>query len=216
MRVVLIGASGFVGSKILDELTDRGHSVKAIARRVDKIPPHDHTEIEAVDVFKTDQLVNTINAADAVVSAYNAGWQNPDLYRDFLAGSKAIEKAVQLAGVKHFIVIGGAGSLYDGDNRQLVDAPGFPEQFKPGALAARDYLNELKQNTSINWTYFSPAIEMNPSTSGMRKGSYRTGLEHPVFDENNRSVISAEDVAVAIVDELEEPRFVQKRFTAAY
>ncbi len=216
MRVVLIGASGFVGSKILDELIDRGHSVKAIARRVDKIPPHAHTETEAIDIFKTDQLVNAINAADAVVSAYNAGWENPDLYPDFLAGSKAIEKAVQQAGVKHFIVIGGAGSLYDENNHQLVDAPDFPEQFKPGALAARDYLNELKQNTAINWTYFSPAIEMNPSTSGIRKGNYRTGLEHPVFDENNRSVISAEDVAVAVVDELEEPRFVQKRFTAAY
>lgn len=216
MRVVVIGASGFVGSKIVDELVDRGHSVKGIVRDLSKVSDKEHVEYEAIDVLKTDKLVNAINAADAVVSAYNAGWENPNLYHDYLQGAQAIEKAVVLDGVKRFIVIGGAGTLFDQENRQLVDAPDFPEQIKPGALAVRDYFNLLKENNSVNWTFFSPAIEMHPGTAGVRKGSYRTGLSHPVYDENNRSILSVEDVAVAIVDELEEPKFIRKQFTAAY
>ncbi len=216
MRVVLVGASGFVGSKILKELVDRGHSVKAVARDISKIPYYDKVEYEAIDVNQTDKFVNAINAADAVISAYNAGWTNPNIYNDFMAGSISIEKAVIRAGTKRFIVVGGAGSLYDKDGNQLVDGADFPSEIKPGATAARDYLNILLENTFLDWTFFSPALEMHPGTSGVRKGSYRTALNEPVFNEEGRSILSAEDVAVAIVDELEFPHFIKKRFTAAY
>lgn len=216
MRVVLVGASGFVGSKILQELVDRGHSVKAVARDVSKLPHVKHVEYESIDITKTDKFVNAINAADAVISAFNAGWSNPNLYEDFIVGSISIEKAVILAGTKRFIVVGGAGSLYDKDGNQFVDGADFPSEIKPGATAARDYFNIIKDNTILDWTYFSPALEMHPGTSGVRKGSYRTNLNEPVFNDEGRSILSVEDVAVAIVDELEYPHFIKQRFTAAY
>lgn len=216
MRVILVGASGFVGSKILKELIDRGHSVKAVARDISKIPYFDHVEYESIDVRETDKFVNAINAADAVISAFNAGWNNPNLYEDFMTGAISIEKAVIRAGTKRFIIVGGAGSLYDKDGKQFVDGADFPSEIKPGATAARDYLNILLENTFLNWTFFSPALEMHPGTSGVRRGSYRTNLNEPVFNEEGRSILSAEDVAVAIVDELEYPHFVKQRFTAAY
>ena len=216
MRVVLVGASGFVGSKILQELVDRGHSVKAIARDISKLPRIKHVECESLDINETDKFVNAINAADVVISAFNGGWSNPNLYEDFLKGSLLIEKAVVLSGVKRFIVVGAAGSLYDKDGNQFVDGPDFPSEIKPGASAARDYYNLLRNNVTLNWTFFSPALEMHPGTSGVRKGAYRTGLNEPVFNDEGRSILSAEDVAVAIVDELEFPHFVKQRFTAAY
>lgn len=117
--------------------------------------------------------------------------------------------------MKRLIVIGGAGSLYI-DGKQLVDGPDFPAAFKPGAGAARDYLNILRGNKTLDWTFFSPAIEMNHETSRVRTGKYRTGLENPVFDASGRSIISAEDVAVALVDELEQNQHIRQRFTAAY
>jgi len=216
MRVILVGASGFVGSKILKELVDRGHSVKAIARDISKIPTYKHVEYESIDVMQTDKFVNAINAADAVISAFNPGWTNPNLYDDFLKGSIAVEKAVVAAGTKRFIVVGGAGTLYDKDGNQFVDGIHFPTDIKPGASAARDYFNLLKQNLILDWTLFCPALEMNVENSGIRKGFYRTSLNEPIYNDEGRSILSAEDLAVAIVDELEFPKFVRKQFTAAY
>ena len=113
-------------------------------------------------------------------------------------------------------MLGGAGSLYIAENLQLIDTPEFPAEIKPGAEAARQYLEMIKRNEKLDWTFFSPAIEMHQGTAGVRKGIYRTALENPVFDEEGRSVLSVEDVAVALVDELENNQFVKQRFTAAY
>lgn len=214
MRVVVIGGSGFVGSKIVNELVERGHSVKTIVRDVKKI---DSEVVESVekDVLK-DPITNEFTGADVVISAFNAGWSNPNLYEDFIRGSQSIQRAVEASGVKRFVVIGGAGSLLDQEGNQLVDAEDFPAQIKPGATAARDYFNELKSNDTLDWTYFSPAIEMHPGNSGVRKGTYRLGTDHPVVDVNGRSVLSVEDVAVVIADEIEQNQHIKKRFTAAY
>lgn len=113
-------------------------------------------------------------------------------------------------------MLGGAGSLYIAENLQLIDTPEFPAEIKPGAEAARQYLEIIKKNENLDWTFFSPAIEMHQGTAGVRKGTYRTALENPVFDESGRSILSVEDVAVALVDELENNQFVKQRFTAAY
>ena len=162
-----------------------------------------------------DELAKLLEGNDAVISTFNAGWTNPNLYNDFLEGARNIEKAVEKSGVKRLITVGGAGSLFI-DGHQLVDAPDFPADYKPGALAARDYLNEIKKNNTLDWTFFSPAIEMHQGTAGVRKGTYRTGTENPVFDADGRSILSVEDVAVALVDELENNKFIKQRFTAAY
>ena len=214
MKVVVIGGTGFVGSKIVNELADRGHDVKTIVRNANKIT---NTKVSFVekDILK-DDFSNELREADVVVSAYNSGWTNPNLYNDFINGSQAIEQAVTNSGVKRYVVVGGAGSLQDEEGNDLVDAPDFPAQIKPGATAARDYFNTLKQNEDLDWTFFSPAMEMHPGTSGVRTGTYRTGLNHPVVDTNGRSILSVEDVAVVIADEVENPKHIKQRFTAAY
>lgn len=216
MKVVLIGASGFVGAGILNELLTRGHEVTAIVRHADKVSTvNDQLKVKELDVLNTDALATAISGSDAVISAYNAGWTNPNLYHDFIAGSEAIQKAVKASGVKRLIVIGGAGSL-EIDGQQLVDGPDFPEAYKAGATAARDYLNTIKAEKGLDWSFFSPAIEMHPGIDTGRTAQYRLGKDSPVFDASGRSSLSVQDLAVAVVDELEQNKHVQQRFTAGY
>lgn len=214
-KVAVIGATGFVGKPLVNELTNRGYEVEAIVRDASKVQQNDKVTAKSVDVNNVDELAEALKGTDAVINAFNAGWTNPNLYDDFLNGSVNIEKAVEKSGVRRFITVGGAGSLYI-DGNQLVDGPDFPADIKPGATAARDYLNKIKENNTLDWTFFSPAIEMHQGTAGVRTGKYRTALENPVFDENGRSVLSVEDVAVVLVDELEQNNHIRERFTAAY
>lgn len=214
-KVAVIGATGFVGKQVVNELSNRGYEVNAIARDSSKVETKDNVNAINADVNNVEEFAKVLEGNDAVISTFNAGWTNPNLYDDFLNGSINIEKAVERSGVKRFITVGGAGSLYI-DGNQLVDGADFPAEIKPGATAARDYLNRIKENNTLDWTFFSPAIEMHQGTAGVRIGKYRTALENPVFDENGRSVLSVEDVAVALVDELEQNNHIRQRFTAAY
>jgi len=216
MKIALIGATGFVGTAILNEALSRGHEVTAIARNPEKIKAQNKLTIVKSDVMDSDGLSKVLKGNDVVVSAYNAGWTNPDLYNEFLKGSKSIQEAVKKSGVKRLITLGGAGSLFVAPGVQLVDTPQFPAEWKPGALAARDYLNELKKEDQLDWTFVSPAIEMNAGAPHERKGTYRTDLENPVFDADNKSRISVEDLAVAIIDEAENPKHIRLRFTVGY
>jgi len=216
MKIAVIGASGFVGKHLVSELVNRKHSIKAFARNTENILAHENVEKIALDANDVEKLAANLADVDVVVSAYNAGWTNPNLYDDFLKGSKSIQEATKKAGVKRLIMIGGAGSLQATPEIQIVDTPEFPAEIKPGALAARDYLNILKEETELDWTFFSPAPEMHPGTSGVRKGTYRLGTDYPVADEHGRSVLSVEDVAVVIADEVEQPKHIKQRFTAAY
>lgn len=215
-KVAVIGATGFVGTQVVKELANRGYFVNALARNTSKIEESENVKAIAVDVYNTSELSEILKGNDAVISAFNPGWTNPNIFEDFLKGAESIEKAVEESGVKRFITVGGAGSLYIAENLQLIDTPEFPAEIKPGAEAARQYLEMIKKNENLDWTFFSPAIEMHQGTAGVRKGTYRTALENPVFDEEGRSVLSVEDVAVALVDELENNQFVKQRFTAAY
>ncbi|MCA6068625.1 NAD(P)H-binding protein [Chryseobacterium sp. RG1] len=214
-KVAVIGATGFVGTQIVNELANRGYKVEAIVRDASKVQQNENVSAKSVDVNNVDELAGALNGNDAVISAFNAGWTNLNLYDDFLNGSVNIENAVEKSGVKRFITVGGAGSLFI-DGNQLVDGADFPAEIKPGATAARDYLNKIKENKTLDWTFFSPAIEMHQGTAGVRTGKYRTGLENPVFNEEGRSILSVEDVAVALVDELEQNNHIRERFTAAY
>ena len=196
---------------------ERGIRVTAIVRNPGNLAiKNELLTTEKVDVKNIDQLAQVLKGHDAVISAYNAGWTNPDLYGDFLEGSRAIQEAVKRSGVKRLIVIGGGGSLFISPGVQIVDTPSFPAEWKGGASAARDYLDIIKKEKDLHWTFLSPALEMHQGTSGVRKGKYRTGLDNPVFDKNNKSIISVEDVAVAVLDETEKPKHIRQRFTVAY
>lgn len=215
MKIAVIGATGFVGTSITNELTSRNHSVTGISRNVKQADKQNQTNI-SVDVLNVNELAQVLKGHDIVVSAFNAGWSNPNIYDDFLKGSKAIQQAVKLAGVNRYIVIGGAGSLYVAEDIQAVDTEGFPAEIKPGATAARDYLNILKEEKELDWAFFSPAFEMHQGTTTGRTGKYRLGTDFPVFNNENRSILSVEDLAVVIADEIENPKHHQTRFTAAY
>jgi len=217
MKVALIGTTGFVGKAILLELLDRDHYVTAIARHPEKLGfYHPSLTTRAGNMLDAEKVASLVKGHEAVISAYNPGWANPKIYEEYLDGGQSILAGVKKGGVKRLLVVGGAGSLEIAPGVQLVDTPEFPAQFKAGASAARDYLAVLKKEAELEWTYFSPAILMNQATSGIRKGVYRTGLDQPVFDMNGKSVLSVEDLAVAIVDELEKPKHIRQRFTAAY
>lgn len=213
MKIAIIGATGFVGSAILNELADRKHEISAIARN-----PKDTTNATwiAADVFNVDALAEALKGHDVVVNAFNPGWTNPNIYDDFLNGSKAIQEAVKKSGVKRFITIGGAGSLFVAPDLQAVDTPDFPKEIFNGANAARNYLNIIKEEKDLDWAFFSPAFEMHAGTKTGRTGKYRLGLENPVFNDEQRSILSVEDLAVVIADEVENPKHHQVRFTAGY
>ncbi|KQS91302.1 NAD(P)H-binding protein [Chryseobacterium sp. Leaf394] len=214
-KVAVIGATGFVGAHVVKELSNRGYQVEALARDISKVPALENVSSKSIDINNSEDLSEALKGNDAVINTFNPGWTNPNLYDDFLNGSIAIEKAVENSGVKRFITVGGAGSLFI-DGNQLVDGTDFPADIKPGATAARDYLDVIKKNTVLDWTFFSPAIEMHQGTAGVRLGEYRTALENPVFNEEGRSVLSVEDVAVVLVDELEQNNHIRERFTAGY
>lgn len=215
MKIAIIGATGFVGSNILNELASRNHELTAIARNP-KNDENSNINWEKADINNKEQLSKFIAGNDVVINAFNAGWSNPNLYTDYIEGSKAIQEAVKKSGVKRFITIGGAGSLFVAPNLQAVDTPDFPKEYHEGATAARDYLNILKDEKDLDWAFFSPAFEMHQGITTGRTGKYRLGLDNPVLDENQRSILSVEDLAVVIADEAENPKHHQVRFTAAY
>ncbi|MBL0743569.1 NAD(P)-dependent oxidoreductase [Chryseolinea lacunae] len=217
MKIALIGATGFVGTKILKEALQRGHQVTAIARDISKIQTqHANLTAKAGNVRNEDEVAALVKGHDVVVSAYNPGWTNPEIYSEFLAGSQSIQRGVKKANVKRLLVVGGAGSLEIAPGLQLVDTPEFPAEYKAGAQGARDFLNILRKEDQLDWTFLSPAILMHPGITDGRTGKYRTGTDQPVFNAQGESRLSVEDLSVAIVDELENKNFIRQRFTAAY
>ncbi|WP_234734034.1 NAD(P)-dependent oxidoreductase [Tellurirhabdus bombi] len=214
MKIAIIGASGFVGSRLVTEALERGHDVTAIARNPEKITVQNAAlTTKQADVNEVEGLAELLAGHDVVISSFNAGWDSPTLYEDFLAGSKAIQEATKKAGVNRLLVVGGAGSLEAAPGVQLVDTPQFPAEWKAGATAARDYLNVLKQEEDLDWTFLSPAINLYP---GERSGKYKVGSNQPIFDEEGKSNISAEDLSVALLDEVEKPAHIRQRFTIGY
>jgi putative NADH-flavin reductase len=212
MKVAIIGATGFVGSAVVTEGILRGYEITAIVRDTAKVQKAAGVTAVSTDVYDVDALAAALSGHDAVVNAFNAGWTNPNLYDDFTKGCNSIQEATKKAGVKRYLTVGGAGSLFIGDH-QLVDSPQFPKEYYAGASAARDYLTALRKEEELDWTFLSPAINLHP---GERTGTFRLGTENPVFDEHGKNDISVADLAVAIFNELENNQFVKSRFTLGY
>lgn len=217
MKVALIGGTGFVGSALLDELLHRGHEVVALARDPQKYTPRAGLSVVRADVQDAQQVQQAVAGSDAVLSGFNAGWGNPDIYNDFMHGSRAIQAGTKAAGIQRYIVVGGAGSLYAAPGLQIVDTPGFPAAILEGARAARDLLKELQaQEQQLEWTFLSPPIGFLPGERGERTGKYRVGRDEPLMHGDQPGSISAADLAVAVVDELERPAHLRQRFTIAH
>jgi len=216
MKIALIGATGFVGSAVLPELLGRGHHVTVLARNPEKVTPQERLNVVAADALDSAQVARAVKGHDAVVSAYNPGWQEPALYDLFMKGSLAIREGVKRAGVKRLLIVGGAASLYVSPGVQLFDTPDFqthaPAFVIPGARGARDELNRLRDETELEWSFISPPANL---FDGERRGAYRLGADNLVMDGNKPAGISQRDLAIAIVDEIETPRHVRKRFTVA-
>jgi len=214
MNIALIGATGFVGSPVLAELLSRGHKVTVLARTPSKLPAQTGLTVVKADAQDATQVAKAVAGHDAVISAYNPGWSEPMIHDLHLQASRAIVEGVKASGVKRLLVVGGAGSLYVAPGLQLVDTPPFPAEYKQGALAARQALNELKKETTLDWSFVSPPIALAP---GERTGQYRLGADDLLPGQGDQPAgISVADLAVAIVDEIETPRHVQKRFTVAH
>ena len=213
MKVALLGATGFVGAAILKQALDRGHTVLAIVRHPEKIAARERLSVEAGDVYDTDPLAALIHGSDAVISAFNPGWKNPNLYSDQVKGTTSIIAAIKKAGVKRVLWVGGAGGMEVKPGVRVIDGPDFPEWVKPGSLATMNALEQLQKEPQLEWSFLSPSAEMKP---GKRTGKFRLGIDQLLVDANGHSSISVEDYAVAMIDELEKPAHIRQRFTVGY
>ncbi|WP_455584518.1 NAD(P)-dependent oxidoreductase [Bacteroides sp.] len=214
-KVVLIGASGFVGSAILNEALNREFHVTAVVRHPEKIKiENENLTVKKADVSSLDEVCEVCKGADAVISAFNPGWDNPDIYDETIKVYLTIIDGVKKAGVNRFLMVGGAGSLFIAPGLRLVDSGEVPEKLLPGVRALSDfYLKFLKKEKEIDWVFFSPAADMS---SGARTGRYRLGKDDMIVDMVGNSHISVQDYAAAMIDELERPAHHQERFTIGY
>lgn len=213
MKIALIGATGFVGSAILKEALDRGHEVTAIVRHPEKLTPHPKLHAARGDVYNIEEVARLVAGHDAVISAFNPGWTNPDIYEQQIKGTKAIIAGVKKAGIKRLLFVGGAGSLEVKPGIQSVDLPEFPKEWKQGALATREALRLLRQEPALEWSFLSPSADLFP---GQRTGKFRLGSDQLLKDANGQSRISTQDYAMAMLDEVETPAHVRQRFTVGY
>jgi len=213
MKVALLGATGFVGSAILKEALDRGHKVTAIARDPEKLEKRNGLIPRKGDVYDTASLAQVIEGNDALISAFNPGWKNPNLFDDQVRGTKSIIAAAKMAGIKRVLWVGGAGSLEVKPGVRVVDDPALPDWVRPGSLATIDALEQLRKEPDLEWTFLAPSAEMTP---GQRTGQFRLGGDQLLVDSAGHSRISVQDFAVAMIDELERPSHLRQRFTAGY
>ncbi len=202
MAIAVLGASGRAGSEIVKELVARGHAVIAIARKPEAIPALPGVTAKAGDAADPAALAPLIRGADAVISAIH-----------FDVSAATLLSALKQAGVSRLLVTGGAASLEVAPGVRLIDTPEFPEAWKGAAQGGIAFLDALKGETEIDWTFFSPAAFI---FEGPRLGTYRGGKDQLVTDDKGESRISFADYAIAMVDELEQHRYPRARFTAGY
>lgn len=214
-KTALIGASGFVGSAILNELLSRGYEVEALVRNPENVKVKaPGLTVKAVDVADTKALAADLKGYDTVISAYNPGWANPDIYNLTLQNYPRILEAAKQAGVKRLLIVGGAGTLFCAPGLRVVDSGVIPAEIMGGVKSLGEfYLNTLNNEKEIDWVFFSPAGSLEP---GEATGNYRLGKDDLIVDANGESRITVGDYAKAMVDELETPVHHRERFTIGY
>ncbi len=210
--IVVFGAAGKMGSRIAREAAARGHDVIAVARAVGQLTDLPIGARAATgDVTDPQVLRRLAQGADAWVIAI--GGRNRRRYSDAVRAVTSVARELG-ADAPRIVHQGGGASLLTHDGTRYYDLPDYPETFRPFALAQIDALEAYRAVEGVTWTYVSPPpVHFSP---GERTGRYRTGLDHPVVDDDGRSRISYEDLAVAVVDEIEHPNHLNRRFTVGY
>ncbi|RYE83939.1 MAG: NAD(P)-dependent oxidoreductase [Hyphomicrobiales bacterium] len=203
MKIALIGATGFIGSRLLAELTSRGHQVTAIVRNPEKVPQGAGIAAKKGDIYDKDGLAALLAGHDAVISAVHYTASDPAV----------LLAAVKQSGVKRYLVVGGAGSLEVAPGVKLFDTKEFPAIYLDEARKGGAYLDQLKGESDLDWTFLSPSALIEP---GARTGEFRLGKDQLLVDGKGQSRISAEDYAIALVDDLEKPAHTRQRFTVGY
>jgi putative NADH-flavin reductase len=211
LNIVIYGASGMIGQRVTREALKRGHHVTAIMRSPEKLTMSDpNLTVKQGNMLDAESIARDVAGADAVINATRQNANAPG--QTFVDAANALVAGMKRAGVHRLIVVGGAGSLEIAPGLQLVDSPDFNPAWRPGALNIRDAL-DVYRKSDLDWTFFSPANMIAP---GERTGKYRLGTDQLITNEKGESRISAEDYAVALIDELEKPQFVRRRFTIGY
>ena len=215
-KIAVIGATGYVGQAVVAELAGRGHQVTAFARNTDKVMQSDKVQAVAFDVNSAN-FAEQLTGFDAVISAFNPGWTNPNIGTDFTRGANAIVEAAKTAQVPYLLIVGGAGSLYVADGVQLIDQPGFPEAIFDGANAVRELLADLKQRDDVNWSFISPPkmLGVTGGYSEERTGKYRVGGNRLLMNGEVPAGISVADFAIALADDVEQKTHLHQHFTVA-
>lgn len=204
MKIALIGATGFVGTPLLDEAVERGHNVTAIARNIEDIRLNKHITPVQIDInAEKDKLVQTLKGHDVVISSVH--------FTDF--DQDQIIQAVKEAEVPRYLVVGGAGGLEVSPGLTLLETDDFPKEFKQEAKAGVEFLNKLKQEKHLKWTFLSPSANFK---EGEKTGHFRLGGKKLLRNEKGKSEINLGDYAVAMLNEAEKPKHIQQRFTVGY
>lgn len=212
MKIALFGATGMIGQRVLHEALQRGHVVTAIVRDPGKLPAtNPNLKTTSGDILDPQSVAAAVTGSDAVISAFGPGPDSPEV---LLPATRALIAGLKEAGVKRLVVVGGAGSLEVAPGVELVDAPTFPAAWKGIAIAHRDAYHLYKTEAEdLDWSYASPAALIEP---GERTGVFRWGTDQLLTDAEGQSRISAEDFAIALLDEAEQHRHIKARFTVAY
>lgn len=212
MKMALIGASGFIGSALLEEALARGHEVKALVTRPERLTARDGLAVEKSDALDTVVLTEQLRGAEVVLCAFS-GHAQEDVYGYYVKGFNSILAATQAAGVLRLLVVGGAASLEVAPGQLLLDSPEFPHEHRATAEGAKTALEKLRSQQAQAWTMLSPAAEIFP---GERTSKFRLGSDSLLTDAEGHSRISVQDYAIAMLDELAKPRHPNRRFCVAY
>ena len=202
-KIAIIGATGRAGSQLLEEALRRGHSVTAIARDTAKIGARAGVVSKSVDALDAEALQAAIAGHDVVISAAHFA----------TLPASAVIGPVKNAGVKRLLVVGGAGSLLLPGGGRVIDSEGFPQEYKTEASAGAVFLQNLRQEQQLDWTFVSPSAEF---VEGERTGTFRIGQDNLLVSAQGRSWITFADYAIALLDEVETPKHSQQRFTVGY
>ena len=215
MKIAIVGATGFIGSKLRDEAVNRGHVVTAITRSPHKLPQSDRIVPAPADISDVAALAGYFKVQEAIIHSYAPGrGTSPQVNKDAQrAGTLSILAAMRAAGVRRILAVGGAGSLEVAPGLAWFDSPDFPPEYQGGARATAQIKDLLRGEKDLDWTFLCPSNTIAP---GERTGKFRLGDDQLLVGADGSSRISVEDYAVAMIDELEHPKHSGRRFTVGY